>query len=213
MLGLLLLISQPAVGHDTDDDTAAIRHPGDTGVAGPLPKFVLVAGFGGSGTRAVRIYPPLHHAAQGGADTYPNPNPIAHLTDKLSNGRGWWQAAMLLDTAGVFIASGGLECDDTDPKTIPYSACMRTTNDEDDDCSDQHLDWHFSHGATGDLAHGSGGSKGFCPSFGNESLPEGDANALSETYKSIVDRARTCTAGCRAGGENQPENKVRQPAL
>jgi hypothetical protein len=65
---------------------------------------------------------------------------------------------MMLDKAGVFMASGGLGCDRqwTDSSDIPYSACMRTSHDKDQPCSDDHMDWHFSRMK---LAHRSGGKQ------------------------------------------------------
>ena len=50
------------------------------------------------------------------------------------------------DEAGVFMASGGMECDEnwSDSSDIPYAACMRTSHDKDEPCSDKHMDWHFS---------------------------------------------------------------------
>ena len=51
---------------------------------------------------------------------------------------------MLLDQAGVFVVSGGHECEDRYPEGTPYpeDACIRSNHDHNSPCSDADLDYH-----------------------------------------------------------------------
>lgn len=58
-------------------------------------------------------------------------------------GSGTRAIALLLDKAGVFMASGGGESQCHTSKPIPYEACVRTERDWNRPCSDAQVDFHW----------------------------------------------------------------------
>jgi hypothetical protein len=72
---------------------------------------------------------------------------------------GWWrsQVAMLMEKAGVFMATGGRECDGLHGEAgqapfPPPEACTRTERDRLGACSDPNLDYRYfteTHSAMG----------------------------------------------------------------
>mmetsp|Transcript_24881 Transcript_24881/g.47094 ORF Transcript_24881/g.47094 Transcript_24881/m.47094 type:complete len:740 (+) Transcript_24881:106-2325(+) len=74
---------------------------------------------------------------------------------------GTRQIALMLDKAGVFMATGNIKCNQK--SKLPSEACARTPNDADSDCSDNHLDFDIK-----DLPHLVADQKKVC--YANEDV-------------------------------------------